>query len=527
MMVVVGVMMVVAVVAVILSQVAWSVSQHSRTRDDRIIGLAPADSGANEFLTALRQDIVDETHGYLLDPTTMAKLADGGQTALLNTDPLVAPEMKQVQGAYMNGLPDVAADASVTSYAVTMREPLSNGDFGYWQIYRIDEPSTASGGNLAVYIRAWVADAQGSASAARTVRVEYRPGYFSGYLLLTDGYISFEGNATINGNVHSNGFSGDPFTPAGPGGEAVYFDNSNGGAAPRCVKPANGDMQVETSQGRVNLSSGSCVPFQSNGADFVNLLNAETTFTKMQQSCAAYPSGPVTCASDANVTEWRAILNGTSVTYFGFDVAGNEVAGPTTVATGGQHTILFDNDVWVTGRSTGLLTIATHSPPNQQGEEAAPNIVVDGSAGSTVGATASTDVLGLVSQGDIIVNIDNSRVTRAGSTCEVARINAAMVAESGRLTIPTSYTGAVQQGGPACRNLTVFGSISAHFAPVVYWSPDKSAGYIGYATRSYSYNQFLTANPPPYFPMTGAWDQGRWSDANDDCLASGGGTSCE
>ena len=90
------------------------------------------------------------------------------------------------------------------------------------------------------------------------------------------------------------------------------------------------------------------------------------------------------------------------------------------------------------------------------------------------------------------------------------------------MTIPTSYTtDEVQSTAPRCgQAVSLDGSIAGHRPPTLVWTwpGGYAAGFTG--RRTYSWDEQLKRNPPPFFPLTGTWQPFNVRDANSDCLVS-------
>jgi hypothetical protein len=501
-----------------LSMIMFSTNgaQRSNSRLQHVVSLPPADSARENYLYAVQNGIVEERSSFVLTQAALESLRQPGlgDEVIPNSDPRIPTVAKTLQGVFQDGVK--IADVP----AFTMKETIrgSSTTVGFWQQYRVDAPSFTfvdSNSNLVVYFRAWVAAPDGSQpTKPRYVRVEYRPGRFADYQILTDGPLAFQSGATLDGPVHSNGLSDNPFLTI-PSSNNRLRIWSYGGV--NCTSSA----YVTTAKGDISMPG--CTS-QANTGSYISFLRTQDSFNQIENDCN----------TDATDTVWcfPPITGVYDVTLQGNSIA---VAGVGTFPVSRYAAMMFHDDVQIRGRTSGRVTIAVRrndvALAGNGGRAGAATIRIMDDLGTTL-PKARKDALGLLSEGDIIVDMNMS-----GNKCPVSNINAAMVAMSGSLTIPPEWTTQLPPAdAPWCTNpLVIDGSVAVHRAPIMQWIPtiatidrSNSDRTVGYKSRTYSWDQNLRVNTPPYFPLSDLWQVSSYKEANADCLTSrSGDTTCE
>ena len=147
--------------------------------------------------------------------------------------------------------------------------------------------------------------------------------------------------------------------------------------------------------------------------------------------------------------------------------------------------------------------------------------------GTTFGPPDGSDVVvGLLAQGDLVVNaVDyTSNNTPTAWRCDGGgnvKINAAMMSETGTLTVPHKWLSQIKQKPtPKCGTLTVNGAIATRTMPVLQlrWGGSAAGSNFGFQNRLLNWNSRLKRVVPPMYPATGPWEVGTWREANHDCL---------
>jgi hypothetical protein len=488
-------------VVTLLSLSAINSTRTATRQAQRSVALPVADSAVVKYLFALQTNAVGEGTGYVLNRDAMDSLASsspGGAVWANSRFVGVDEELGRVEG-------------SITSQggAWTLREPLrsNQGLFGYWQMYHVIRPddydaATARADDdhsLVVYMRAWVGDPSGRVvSKPRIVRVQFRPGFFSDYQMVTDGPLTLGAGMQLDGPAHTNGYRiGPDLVPTdpevrvkadavscGPEGKiTTAFGTIDRSVPAACLDPGTGTRAT----GKV-----------------VDFLQTEGSFESIRRD-----AGVRTAVFPYTGATQQVVLSGADVSVNG-----------RTVTVGGARplALLFEGDVSVRGTLDGRLSIAAQNSAGSR--PGAANIFIAGDVGIPMTGDSATnsgkDALGLIAQGSVVVPTQLS-----GGPC-VTRIDAALIAETGRVGIPANEITPVDPPSrvSACAApLRVHGSIASHLGPILLWRWGVG-GSTGYATRRYQYNTYLKENPPPYFPRASVWRVAGFKEANYDCLVA-------
>jgi hypothetical protein len=500
-------MMVMLLVAIMIALIGASVANSvdtTKARTARVVGMVPIDNGINAYQAGLQTGVVDEATDYILTTGELEKLRDKAaiDTIVADNDNTINSDYRAVDGVWQGAtfIGTFPLDAQVS-----IRQKLDDDNlYGYWQVYRIDLPSgDTPTGNLIVYFRGWVDNPQGSAPThARTVRIEFRPGRFGDYQMITDGPLTLANNIDIDGPVHSNGMPEsvlDLAKPAGVPGNATVWNSGAITCAPGAIAtsasgPATISLPNECARG-----TGS----------YISFLRAQETFDRIRDHCDDSAGDTIYCFPAINGV-YDVRMNGATV-----DVNGR------SYPVGRFTALLFDDDIDLRGYSDGRVTIAAERGDTRA---AAANIRLVGDIGNRLigGVALPSTTLGVIAEGNIEVDVLSGG--SGSKVCPVDRIEAALVAMSGGLWIsPDLITSTKQYSGaaPVCTNpVLVSASIASHRPIVMRQQYSRSTEYAGYTSRRYVWNTRFRKNPPPYFPMTDQWQIAAWRDANADCLTT-------
>lgn len=524
---------------------AHGANDRSRTRNDRILARTAVDSAIDTYLAALNADIAGEHNGFMLDNDAMLAVQNPskGRYRFANSALPASFGKLRVVGTGTYGIPSTAQ--------YTMREPgPAANTYNYWQLYAIKQPgpsfNTNSGFRVIAYFRGWTANTAGTViTKPRIVRTEMRSGRFGDYQIIADGPVTFLDGARIDGRVHSNGFDDTQF---GMGSPPPYIGAAPGNTAINCTSAA----RFTSTRGSIDAAGLGC-PSPAAQKDEgtgtpISMLRVDEAVKRIANHCGSNDWARIVCqvgnADDRGTIEksddrYVVTLSGNSVTIAGVG---------TYTATWKGLVILLDNNVWVSGMvsSDARITIAAwdrnlNDNSGVVGYSGA-SIYVYGDTGLNSPATQPNDTLGLLAQGDVVLNIDPPG---GGSGCRAsmsnAKLNAAVVAMSGAITIPPRWKLPTPPPGadaPTCGTLSMMGSFAGHYTPLVHGRLDvcdlddngdpvncSPTFEVGYPVRNYRYDPHLYDNPPPYFPLTGPWQKEAYKDANEDCFDSAGNLS--
>ncbi|MCW2927684.1 MAG: hypothetical protein JWM86_1652 [Thermoleophilia bacterium] len=384
----------------------------------------------------------------------------------------------------------------------------------YWQVARVIVPDTTgrSTSNVIVTVRTWLGDrTTGTWTKSSYATAEMRPGRFADFQLISDGNIRFGDGAELNGPVHSNGLDDSSYATVPTigmpnlGASWVFGDPGM-----RCV----GNASISITSGVVAGAAGrrTC---NSQGAtgQTISFMRAIDAMDQIQQAVddgrpnvrafTANNRRGAEAGRDAHDTAWRVQLSGNSmsVTY-------PDNSRSWSVPLNRVNAFVFDEDVRVSGRVAANVRVTVAARRAGGGSA---SIYIDDDITKGDDRTSS---IGLLAQGNVVI-----WQTQA-NPCAVTTVEAAMVAATGGITIPSKYTtDEVQRSAPQCSaRLKLDGSFAAHRPPTLFWGWDSGdvAGYT--RSRAYMWDQQLKRNPPPYFPLTGTWQPFNVRDANVDCL---------
>ena len=392
----------------------------------------------------------------------------------------------------------------------------------YWQVYDVIEPrySSMRPSDLIMYVRAWsTGKDMRLASKPRVFRIEFRPGFFSDYQLVSDGPIfGSQGSIwQIGGPVHSNGYPGPK-----------WFSGDTKGIKSKGMATCFGRARLSTSHDAeidVPGCSGGFIGGISRKRSRevnINVVNDSFKYIKSRCGVVAY----VTCATGRGPYDVTMSAGGISWTSEngggGFAAAGGNVRN----GDANSAVVLFNDEVRVSGSVSGMgvrasrVTIAAY----REDPNALPaNIVLRG-GGTVGGANPRTDSVGLVAQGDVILDVPPE------GQC-LGTVNAAVATAGGGVTMPQSLLTltkpAADVSSSNCGNITLTGSYVAHNPPrtFVRWTnkDGDEVGRAGYGTANYNYSDALYVNPPPLFPTSRPWAMTKVADAKNVCLTTRAG----
>jgi hypothetical protein len=123
-------------------------------------------------------------------------------------------------------------------------------------------------------------------------------------------------------------------------------------------------------------------------------------------------------------------------------------------------------------------------------------------------------MLGLFAGDDVFVE------ATVGSPCQVTRIDGAIIAATGTLSMPATWRVPIAPTGPApvCGGtFTSFGSIAGHYVPFLAMTSGPDL-LVGFASRRYVYDPNLRYTPPPAMPLAQQWQKYGYDEANKQCF---------
>lgn len=505
--------MISAIILFISTSTMGSLFQAKR-KTERTTGMAAADSGIETIRVALNAHLMDESDGYSLNEADLNKLVtDRGGVVLANAN------SSDKWGMTKALVPE--------EDSFTVREVADRG-YSFWQVYQVHEPryNSAEPNNLIVYIRAWATQKReiddggtNMATSPRIFRVEYRPGYFSDYQMITDGPFFSQGSNdkwTINGPTHTNGFEGDEWITEGKRGYDMQGPTSCSGRA-----------RLTASQDAPIARIGKCNDFRgSSKARQISMLNVERTLLYMRERCGV-PHG-VRCFVSNNPFKksYNVEVSNQGVRVDGQMVPLEQNARcklPNTTDCGDElmAAILVDADINLSGsvkkrndKKAVRITVATMRKDTYN---AASRVWIEPARGLVGAENPDVDTVGVISQGDIILGI---RPFQCGS-----EINIAGIAQSGSITMPRELVTVAQPNVPmiasyVCPNLSITGAFAAHGSLItnMSWNQLPMITNAGYQRSNFTYAKGLYDNPPPFSTLSYPWAMTKVKDADKRCF---------
>lgn len=540
-------MVVVAAIVASISILSSKATERSRDASRRVSNDATIQTAVTRLSFAFQNDLGSEQDYYVLtkDDLELATKVAAGQARVVTTAQLpgLPAEFSTVtpggtasvwKHVIENGSHRLAEETGATLGTAWVEEtanvdpsacsgaglPASTCDMGdvrsYWQPYRMVMPDITGNEapNVVVYVRSFIGSIQARAySKASYARIELRPGRFADYQQISDGNVRIGSGASINGPVHSNGLADGSFSTVQDAPVAanrwIYVE---GGV--NCTGAASLSITKGT------IYPGSCPSVGSTGQTISFLRAIDAIQTIRDAAAAGRPGTRAFTASGAQRgneglqepyhTAWRVTLNGNTMT-----VRNPNGSFRGNFALGRVNAFVFDEDVRVRGTASPdrRVTIAA-----ERNGGATASIFVDG---NLIKGDDKTSSIGLIAQGDVVLWME--KPTSAASVCPMNTLQAAIVAATGGVTIPTRYTtDELQSNAPNCGGTVLIdGSLAGHRPPTLVWTwtsgaSTYKAGFTG--NREYRWDTELKRNPPPYFPLTGTWQPFQVREANVDCL---------
>lgn len=414
----------------------------------------------------------------------------------------------------------------------------------FWQIARIIGPSmyTSPSGRpynngLTVYFRTWqgtfdVSSSQYVHGEISYYKAQFSTGRFSDYQLVTDSNIVFGNGASIGGPVHSNGLATTEGLPD-PWADGITI-RKQAGSTVTC----GGATGPSISAGDGNVSLPGCNT-TSNTGEYVDILLAKQAGIDIKADAAL---GLSTAKNFTGLSDYIVEIDDAEVRV-------KQYAPAVTLGTYSTYDVTYGRKALGLNFETGNVTIDQQSPFRGKLTIAAAG-EIRLTTNITPSSPSSGDVIGLISNTNIIVELgdvdvlDDTQNNGSTSQLNINSIRAAMISISGGLRIPQQWTGSIPMDSTLYftsinyPTINVVGSIAGHNAPTLRWDWNNAstcaynvggastpcadgstpATFAGYNARNYSFDTNLAKNPPPYFPLTGAFDLESIALANQDCL---------
>ncbi len=527
-------MVVVAAIVVSLSIVSSRSTERSRDAQRRVSNDATIQTAVTRMAYAYQNDLGSEQDYYVLDESDLRQLSQlsSGSARVVRAQQLpgLPPELLRVDRVWehtdaggrhrlvpINGvaLPrtlveeQVRISRSVCIGAGLPASACAQGDVRtYWQPYRVVMPDITGNEapNVVVYLRSFMGSVRSRAySKASYARAELRPGRFADYQQISDGNVRIGSGARINGPIHSNGLADGSFSTVQNAPIAanrwIYVEGGVG---------CSGDASLSITAGRI-VAPGACRSLGATGQT-ISFLRAIDAIETIRRAAAAGRPGTRSFngtghrgaegRSEPYNTAWRVTLNGTSMS-----VRRPDGSSGGSYPLGRVNAFVFDEDVRVRGRAAPDVRVTIAA---ERRGSASASIFIDG---NLIKGDDRTSAIGLLAQGDVVLWM------AMPSYCPTHTVQAAIVAATGGMTIPTRYTtNELQSTAPRCGSIVIDWSVAGHRPPTLIWSwpGGYGAGYGG--MRDYRWDRELKRNPPPYFPLTGTWQPFQVREANVDCL---------
>jgi hypothetical protein len=335
----------------------------------------------------------------------------------------------------------------------------------------------------------------------RTITAKFGPEPLTRFSFLHNASVWFGQGLTVYGEVFSNGgirFDGINESVVGSSRE-TYICGSETGCSPSQTKDG-----VWGSGGPSELWEYPVPVFDFDGV--VTDFNAMRTAA---QSDGVYygPSGAwgyhVVFDTDGTFDVYR-VTSASSYTGYSVEdgchnrrerITGEQLQG--TYNVDDNLISYFEDTVWIEGQVRGHSTVVAARLPTSTYTT---NMYINGNI--EYGTFDGSDNLGIVAQNNIyyVRNIPNDFI-----------INAAMMAQSGRILRRYYGSGCGYSSWRIRNSLTIYGSVISNQKS--YWNFSNYSGLVsGFNTRDINFNQNSADQPPPYFPSTEnvgflSWDE--------------------
>jgi hypothetical protein len=465
-----GVVMTVLVVAILMGVIATMVMSGLFTTKKsvgRSMSSALAEAAATKLTAAMRSGLVSPADGYTLSAADLRAVSAGAEVLDHGGNPVVPDAFE-----------DRARGFTATAPLASVHEVNSGDGEGLWQVLRIVPPRAGVSRDVLFWVRTIHGEGTGPESVG-TYAITIRDTPFSSYQMVSDSDITFEANAAITGNLHANGATASRSTPV-----------------VRAAAPATctGSPRITTTRGSVDAGQFPGCILRQNTRRTLDLARGGQMAQTIESICASAPSSTtVRCLGAAGTNSvFDVSLSSSSLTWRCIEVCGDSGSVPLPSASDPSvpgTVMLFRGAVNLSGATAGRVTVYSWDPRAQVPAE---SWIV-----GNVGQLAPSAAVGLVSQGDIVVQ------GGASPDCDVSQVNAALMSVAGRLTLPSDFTSVGIDGDP-CPQISILGSVSGRQSPLLSVR-NADGGGAGWATRSYSYDQRYRRTPPPMFPQAAPW----------------------
>lgn len=340
-------------------------------------------------------------------------------------------------------------------------------------------------------------------NASRTIRVRFGAPALTNYTFLSNASMNFSFTSVVQGTIHSNGgirFDGitDSWVKSakdryqycdGPGGGNCSWKNGIwGGGEPKSfwqypVPPIDFYSVTTDLEAIRQLANSGGIYLTSSGQEGYHLVFNENNF-------ALYKVTSRNCYNGEG--KWR--YNKWTGWYWDGDIYCYDIKTETFLGNyqiPANGAIFIEDDAWVEGVVDGRVSIAVGKIPVQ-----APYKKIYINNNLTYTAKAGDDVIGLFSQGDIIVPYQ---------TPDLMEIDSALLAQFGGIYRPFYYDNLKN-------TLQIFGSQISYLGGG--WKYVNGYGHVisGYVNTIHIYDANLRYYPPPGFPVGTVYELISWEE---------------
>ena len=419
-------------------------------------------------------------------------------------------------------------------------------------LHVLDPADPVSQGSIQFVVRAWNDTARAKAT---TVRVELRRGSIARFSMLSENEFTLGGLGTLNlaGAIHTNN-AREASTAIELGANASLGNVTSISSTKGAITGCNGSPKCKPDVGEV-------VPFGSGNRSIqkverLAMMPGRCT-TNAFVACNLDSGVNAGIVSNSTMPAWHVYVNGAggcvTVRTMSFPMRRDtgsygmldDRAGPATdndslrslCPAPGGGALLFNGDVVVTGvrpagappvtifaRRSATFPRRTVNGVANQAITAPASIYFLQAAGGSIGAASAAQPLGLVAQGGVYAPGWAMRTTN-----DVMRItNVAAMAVTGEIAYGPSIMAVAADGSAPGglgilpdqarvlgygygRSFSFSGSLASSGRMVFRYGADN-AQYLGYGTRTISYVDALSWNPPPFYPADSDWHLADWTE---------------
>ncbi len=342
----------------------------------------------------------------------------------------------------------------------------------------------------------------------KTFSIQFGQPTIASYMGVTNSNVWFGGyivgRAHSNGGIRMDGTQNSLFTSA----NATYICGPEHGCNPAQSKPGVWGSGPGGGQGLWQYPAPS-IPFAAISQDlrqFQQQAIANNTYLGPSGAFGyllkLLPGGKIQIHRITSMLPAVQGYNGTKWVTESNDFAGQPVVHRELIIPSntcdGRNLVFVEDRVWVSGSFDYPLTIVAARLPDQDSTNA--NILIHD---NLINLDQSKGRLGLIAQKDILIPLHSA---------DNLRIDAALIAQNGHVFRNYYLPGARTTPWYIRNSLTMTGAVVSNTIWAWSWVDKNGQVVNGYRGGSMSYDARFPTLPPPFFPVSGDWQQLQWQE---------------